>query len=153
MNFIAQNKELEMMNIYLKGLSKKLQENYNNKGKYLSLGKTPYILWAESAFAWGIFYVTRIKIIPFKIGIILLILGLVGFTVLAIDYLDILKDFKIPVISKKRFLKKNINNLKIILYGFNLDLNDVILNSKTLEIKFNKKSIAKLKPFKESLNK
>ena len=114
MNFIAQNKELEMMNIYLKGLSKKLQENYNNKGKYLSLGKTPYILWAESAFAWGIFYVTRIKIIPFKIGIILLILGLVGFTVLAIDYLDILKDFKIPVISKKRFLKKNINNLKIV---------------------------------------
>lgn len=149
MNFIARNEELEMMNNYLKGVSKRLQENYDNQGKYLFLGKTPYILWAESAFAWGIFYVIQVKIIPFKVGIILLILGLVGLTVLAIDYLDLLKDFKIPVISKKRFLKKEINDLKIILYGFNLDLNDVILNPKTLEITFNEKSVAKLNHLKK----
>ena len=149
MNFIARNEELEMMNNYLKGVSKRLQENYDNQGKYLFLGKTPYILWAESAFAWGIFYVIQVKIIPFKVGIILLILGLVGLTVLAIDYLDLLKDFKIPVISKKRFLKKEINDLKIILYGFNLDINDVILNPKTLEITFNEKSVAKLNHLKK----
>lgn len=149
MNFIARNEELEMMNNYLKGLSKRLQENYNTQGKYLYLGKTPYVLWAESAFAWGIFYVIHVKIIPFNVGIILLILGLVGFTVLAIDYLDLLKDFKIPVVSKKRFLKKEINDLKIILYGFNLDLNDVILNPKTLEITFNEKSVAKLNHLKK----
>ena len=149
MNFIARNEELEMMNNYLKGVSKRLQENYDNQGKYLFLGKTPYILLAESAFAWGIFYVIQVKIIPFKVGIILLILGLVGFTVLAIDYLDLLKDFKIPVISKKRFLKKEINDLKIILYGFNLYLNDVILNPKTLEITFNEKSVAKLNHLKK----
>lgn len=149
MNFIARNEELEMMNNYLKGLSKGLQENYENQGKYLFLGKTPYILLSESAFACGIFYVTLIKIIPFEVGMILLILGLVGFSVLAIDYLDILKDFKIPVISKKRFLKKEFNDLKVILYGFNLDLNDVILNPKTLEITFNEKSVAKLKSLKK----
>lgn len=149
MNFIARNEELEMMNNYLKGVSKRLQENYDNQGKYLFLGKTPYILWAESAFAWGIFYVIQVKIIPFKVGIILLILGLVGLTVLAIDYLYLLKDFKIPVISKKRFLKKEINDLKIILYGFNLDINDVILNPKTLEITFNEKSVAKLNHLKK----
>ena len=149
MNFIARNEELEMMNNYLKGLSKRLQENYDTQGKYLYLGKTPYVLWVESAFAWGIFYVIHVKIIPFNVGIILLILGLVGFTVLAIDYLDLLKDFKIPVVSKKRFLKKEINDLKIILYGFNLDLNDVILNPKTLEITFNEKSVAKLNHLKK----
>lgn len=137
MNYIVQDSKFKTIESYLENLSNRFQETYDEKGKYLFIGNIFYIMLTEAIVSFFLCYVMIIKLIPIAITMFLLIYELVLFSYLAIYREDVLKKAKIPIISKKRFLKKNRNNIKSILYAFNLTLEDVIVNSKTLEIKLN----------------
>ena len=63
----------------------------------------------------------------------------------------IIPRFKLPIVSKKNFLKQNKSLLIIKLNNYNLNLDDVIIDSKNLEISLNKddyKSMKRLKMLK-----
>ena len=63
----------------------------------------------------------------------------------------IIPRFKLPIVSKKSFLKQSKSLLTTKLNNYNLNLDDVIIDSKNLEISLNKddyKSMKKLKMLK-----
>ena len=79
---------------------------------------------------------------------IFLFIASVNFT---ISY--IIPRFKLPIVSKKSFLKQNKSLLTTKLNNYNLNLDDVIIDSKNLEISLNKddhKSMKKLKMLKRA---
>lgn len=61
--------------------------------------------------------------------------------------------FKLPIVSKKSFLKQNKSLVLTKLNNYNLDFEDVVIDSKNLEIFLNKdnhKSMKKLKMLKRT---
>ena len=61
--------------------------------------------------------------------------------------------FKLPIVSKKSFLKQNKPLLITKLNNYNLDFEDIVIDSKKLEILLNKddhKSMKKLKMLKRA---
>ena len=65
----------------------------------------------------------------------------------------IIPRFKLPIVSKKSFLKQNKSLLTTKLNNYNLNLEDVIIDTKKLEISLNKdshKSMKKLKMLKRA---
>ena len=65
----------------------------------------------------------------------------------------IIPRFKLPIVSKKSFLKQSKSLLTTKLNNYNLDFEDVVIDSKNLEISLNKdnhKSMKKLKMLKRA---
>lgn len=65
----------------------------------------------------------------------------------------IIPRFKLPIVSKKSFLKQNKSLLITKLNNYNLNLEDIIIDSKNLEISLNKdnhKSMKRLKMLKRT---
>lgn len=138
-NYIAQNKELENAETYLKTLSNHLKEVYEERGKYFFVGRLSYLMTAEVIVSFLLLGVMITKSVPLVFGVYFLFLTIYFFTGLALYGKNILEKAKLPIISKKRFLKdflkRNSRDLEADLYSLNLTAYDLIIDDKNLEIK------------------
>ena len=138
-NYIAQNKELENAETYLKTLSNHLKEVYEERGKYFFVGRLSYLMTAEVIVSFLLLGVMITKSVPLVFVVYFLFLTIYFFTGLALYGKNILEKAKLPIISKKRFLKdflkRNSRDLEADLYSLNLTAYDLIIDDKNLEIK------------------
>ena len=157
-NYITDNQELEEFEKYLKSLSKELQTKYKEEGKYLYMRTVTRMVTAILypivfvflflyllAFMQPLSAMTNILLIVLDVS---LFIASVNFT---ISY--IMPRFKLPIISKKSFLQQNKSLVLTKLNNCNLDFEDVVIDSKNLEIFLNKdnhKSMKKLKMLKRT---
>ena len=141
MNYIAQNEELERAETYLKNLSNHLKETYEERGKYLFVGRLSYLMTAEVFVSFLLLGVMITKSVPLLFAVYFLFLTIYFFTGLALYGKNILKKAKLPIISKKRFLKdflkRNSRDLEADLYSLNLTFYDLVIDYINLEIKLN----------------
>lgn len=141
MNYIVKNQELEKAENYLKNLSNHLKETYEERGKYLFVGKLSYLMTAEGFVSFFLLGVMIAKSVPLVIATTLLFFTIYFFTGLALYGENILKKAKLPIVSKKRFLKdflkRNSRDLEADLYSLNLTFYDLVIDYTNLEIKLN----------------
>ena len=141
MNYIVKNQELERAESYLKNLSNHLKETYEERGKYLFVGRLSYIMTAEVFVSFLLLGVMITKSVPLLFAVYFLFLTIYFFTGLALYGKNILKKAKLPIISKKRFLKdflkRNSRDLEADLYSLNLTFYDLVIDYINLEIKLN----------------
>ena len=139
MNYIVKNQELERAESYLKNLSNHLKEIYEERGKYLFVGRLSYLMTAEVFVSFLLLGVMITKSVPLVFVVYFLFLTIYFFTGLALYGKNILEKAKLPIISKKRFLKdflkRNSRDLEADLYSLNLTSYDLIIDDKNLEIK------------------
>ena len=139
MNYIVKNQELERAESYLKNLSNHLKETYEERGKYLFVGRLSYLMTAEVFVSFLLLGVMITKSVPLLFAVYFLFLTIYFFTGLALYGKNILEKAKLPIISKKRFLKdflkRNSRDLEADLYSLNLTAYDLIIDDKNLEIK------------------
>ena len=105
MDYIAQNKELERAETYLKNLSNHLKEDYEERGKYFFVGRLSYLMTAEVIVSFLLLGIMIAKSVPIAIAIILFLFTIAFFTSLALYGEDILKNAKLPIVSKKTILR------------------------------------------------
>ena len=139
MNYIVKNQELERAESYLKNLSDYLKETYEERGKYFFVGRLSYLMTAEVFVSFLLLGVMITKSVPLVFVVYFLFLTIYFFTGLALYGKNILEKAKLPIISKKRFLKdflkRNSRDLEADLYSLNLTAYDLIIDDKNLEIK------------------
>lgn len=158
MNYITDNQELEEFEKYLKILSKELQTKYKEEGKYLymrTVTKTVTAILYPIVFIFLFLYLLAfMQPLSAITNIILIVLDIflfiasVNFT---ISY--IMSRFKLPIVSKKNFLKQNKSLVLTKLNNYNLNFEDVNIDYKNLEILLNKdnhNSMKKLKRLKRT---
>lgn len=142
MNYIAQNKELEQAETYLKNLSNHLKEVYEERGKYFFVGRLSYIMTAEVIVSFLLLGIMIAKSVPIAIALILFLFTIAFFTSLALYGEGILKKAKLPIVSKKQFLEQFFKQydfeLRADFKSLNLTAYDVIIDDKNLEIKLNR---------------
>ena len=157
-NYITDNQELEEFENYLKNISNELQTKYKEEGKYLymrTVTKTVTAILYPIIFVFLFLYLLAfMQPLSAMTNIILIVLDIflfiasVNFT---ISY--IMPRFKLPIVSKKSFLQQNKSLVLTKLNNCNLDFEDVVIDSKNLEIFLNKdnhKSMKKLKMLKRT---
>ena len=154
-NYITDNQELVEFENYLKILSKELQTKYK-EGKYLymrTVTKTVTAILYPIIFVFLFLYLLAfMQPLSAMMNILLIVLDIflfiasVNFT---ISY--IIPRFKLPIVSKKSFLKQNKSLVLTKLNNYNLNFEDVNIDYKNLEILLNKdnhNSMKKLKRLK-----
>lgn len=147
MNHITYNREQAMIENYFKNLSNNLQEAYEEEGKYLYLGNL-FHLALTYIFVGLLTLVILLKTnVATPIGVLVLTTEALFFLILFYCE-DIFKNIKLPIISKKQFLKNNRVNLNRKLFFLNLSSDEVIIDSKKLEIKLNYESPTLLEKMK-----
>ena len=141
MNYIVKNQELERAESYLKNLSNHLKETYEERGKYLFVGRLSYLMTAEVFVSFLLLGVMIAKTVPLVITTVLLFFTIYFFTGLALYGENILEKAKLPIISKKRFLKnflkRNSLYLQFDLDSLNLTFYDLVIDDANLEIRLN----------------
>lgn len=141
MNYIVKNQELERAESYLKNLSNHLKETYKERGKYLFVGRLSYLMTAEVFVSFLLLGVMIAKSVPLVISTALLFFTIYFFTGLALYGENILEKAKLPIISKKRFLKnflkRNSLDLQSDLDSLNLTFYDLVIDNTNLEIRLN----------------
>ena len=141
MNYIVKNQELERAESYLKNLSNHLKETYEERGKYLFVGRLSYLMTAEVFVSFLLLGVMIAKTVPLVITTVLLFFTIYFFTGLALYGENILEKAKLPIISKKRFLKnflkRNSLYLQPDLDSLNLTFYDLVIDDANLEIRLN----------------
>ena len=157
-NYITDNQELVEFENYLKSLSNELQTKYKEEGKYLymrTVTKTVTAILYPIVFVFLFLYLLAfLQPLSAMTNIILIVLDIflfiasVNFT---ISY--IIPRFKLPIVSKKSFLKQNKSLVLTKLNNYNLNFEDVNIDYKNLEILLNKdnhNSMKKLKRLKRT---
>ena len=157
-NYITDNQELEEFENYLKNISNELQTKYKEEGKYLymrTVTKTVTAILYPIIFVFLFLYLLAfMQPLSAITNILLIILDIFLFIAsvnLTTSY--IMPRFKLPIVSKKSFLKQNKSLLITKLNNYNFDFEDVVIDSKNLEIFLNKdnhKSMKKLKMLKRT---
>ena len=155
-NYITDNQELEEFENYLKNISNELQTKYKEEGKYLymrTVTKTVTAILYPIIFVFLFLYLLAfMQPLSAMMNILLIVLDIflfiasVNFT---ISY--IIPRFKLPIVSKKSFLKQNKSLVLTKLNNYNLNFEDVNIDYKNLEILLNKdnhNSMKKLKRLK-----
>ena len=141
MNYIVKNQELERAESYLKNLSNHLKETYEERGKYLFVGRLSYLMTAEVFVSFLLLGVMIAKTVPLVITTVLLFFTIYFFTGLALYGENILEKAKLPIISKKRFLKnflkRNSLYLQSDLDSLNFTFYDLVIDDANLEIRLN----------------
>ncbi len=141
MNYIVKNQELERAESYLKNLSDYLKEFYEERGKYFFVGRLSYLMTAEVIVSFLLLGVMITKSVPLVFAVYFLFLTIYFFTGLALYGKNILEKAKLPIISKKRFLKdflkRNSRDLEADLYSLNLTFYDLVIDDNNLEIRLN----------------
>lgn len=157
-NYITDNQELEEFENYLKNISNELQTKYKEEGKYLymrTVTKTVTAILYPIIFVFLFLYLLAfMQPLSAIMNILLIILDISLFIAsvnLTTSY--IIPRFKLPIVSKKSFLKQNKSLLTTKLNNYNLDFEDIVIDSKKLEILLNKdnhNSMKKLKMLKRA---
>jgi hypothetical protein len=152
-NYITDNQELVEFENYLKSLSNELQTKYKEEGKYLYMRtviKTVTAILYPIVFVFLFLYLLAfLQPLSAMTNIILIVLDIflfiasVNFT---ISY--IIPRFKLPIVSKKSFLQQNKSLLTTKLNNYNLDFEDIVIDSKNLEISLNKDNHNSMKRLK-----
>ena len=152
-NYITDNQELVEFENYLKTLSNELQTKYKEEGKYLymrTVTKTVTAILYPIVFVFLFLYLLAfLQPLSAMTNIILIVLDIflfiasVNFT---ISY--IIPRFKLPIVSKKSFLQQNKSLLTTKLNNYNLDFEDIVIDSKNLEISLNKDNHNSMKRLK-----
>jgi hypothetical protein len=152
-NYITDNQELVEFENYLKSLSNELQTKYKEEGKYLYMStvtKTVTAILYPIVFVFLFLYLLAfLQPLSAMTNIILIVLDIflfiasVNFT---ISY--IIPRFKLPIVSKKSFLQQNKSLLTTKLNNYNLDFEDIVIDSKNLEISLNKDNHNSMKRLK-----
>lgn len=152
-NYITNNQELVEFENYLKSLSNELQTKYKEEGKYLymrTVTKTVTAILYPIVFVFLFLYLLAfLQPLSAMTNIILIVLDIflfiasVNFT---ISY--IIPRFKLPIVSKKSFLQQNKSLLTTKLNNYNLDFEDIVIDSKNLEISLNKDNHNSMKRLK-----
>ena len=141
MNYIVKNQELERAESYFKNLSDYLKETYEERDKYFFVGRLSYLMTAEVFASFLLLSVMITKSVPLLFAVYFHFLTIYFFTGLALYGENILKKAKLPIISKKRFLKdflkRNSRDLEADLYSLNLTFYDLVIDYTNLEIKLN----------------
>lgn len=152
-NYITDNQELVEFENYLKSLSNELQTKYKEEGKYLymrTVTKTVTAILYPIVFVFLFLYLLAfLQPLSAMTNIILIVLDIflfiasVNFT---ISY--IIPRFKLPIVSKKSFLQQNKSLLTTKLNNYNLDFENIVIDSKNLEISLNKDNHNSMKRLK-----
>lgn len=152
-NYITDNQELVEFENYLKSLSNELQTKYKEEGKYLymrTVTKTVTAILYPIVFVFLFLYLLAfLQPLSAMTNIILIVLDIflfiasVNFT---ISY--IIPRFKLPIVSKKSFLQQNKSLLTTKLNNYNSDFEDIVIDSKNLEISLNKDNHNSMKRLK-----
>lgn len=152
-NYITDNQELVEFENYLKSLSNELQTKYKEEGKYLymrTVTKTVTAILYPIVFVFLFLYLLAfLQPLSAMTNIILIVLDIflfiasVNFT---ISY--IIPRFKLPIVSKKSFLQQNKSLLTTKLNNYNLDFEDIVIDSKNLKISLNKDNHNSMKRLK-----
>ena len=152
-NYITDNQELVEFENYLKSLSNELQTKYKEEGKYLymrTVTKTVTAILYPIVFVFLFLYLLAfLQPLSAMTNLILIVLDIflfiasVNFT---ISY--IIPRFKLPIVSKKSFLQQNKSLLTTKLNNYNLDFEDIVIDSKNLEISLNKDNHNSMKRLK-----
>ena len=157
-NYITDNQELEEFENYLKILSKELQTEYKEEDKYLymrAVTKTITAILYPIVFVFLFLYLLAFMQPLSAITNILLIILDISLFIASVNFTTsyIIPRFKLPIVSKKSFLKQSKSLLTTKLNNYNLDFEDVVIDSKNLEISLNKddhKSMKKIKMLKRA---
>ena len=145
-NHIVYNEELAIFENELKSLSNLLQETYEDRGKYLFFNGLLSLLFV-TIFVIFLTLIISIKMnVPESITILIFMIETIIYII--VSGKDALKNAKLPIISKKQFLKNNSVNLNRKLFFLNLSSDEVIIDSKKLEIKLNYESPTLLEKMK-----
>jgi len=137
MNYIVKNQELERAESYLKNLSDYLKETYEERGKYFFVGRLSYLMVAEVFVSFLLLGAMITKSVPLLFAVYFLFLTIYFFTGLALYGKNILKKAKLPIISKKHFLKDFLKRNRSDLGSLNLTVYDLVIDYTNLEIKLN----------------
>lgn len=141
MNYIVKNQELERAESYLKNLSNHLKETYEERGKYLFVGRLSHLMTTEVFVSFLLLGVMITKSVPLLFAVYFLFLTIYFFTGLALYGENILNKAKLPIVSKKHFLKdflkRNSRDLEADLHSLNLTFYDLVIDYTNLEIKLN----------------
>ncbi len=158
-NYITDNQELEEFEKYLKSLSNELKTKYKEEGKYLymrTVTKTVTAILYPIIFVFLFLYLLAfMQPLSAMMNILLIVLDIFLF-IASVNFTTsyIMPRFiKLPIISKKSFLQQNKSLVLTKLNNYNLDFDDVVIDSKNLEIFLNKdnhKSMKKLKMLKRT---
>jgi len=134
-------KVIDMLESYLKNLSDYLKETYEERGKYFFVGRLSYLMVAEVFVSFLLLGAMITKSVPLLFAVYFLFLTIYFFTGLALYGKNILKKAKLPIISKKHFLKdflkRNSRDLQSDLGSLNLTVYDLVIDYTNLEIKLN----------------
>lgn len=157
-NYITDNQELEEFEKYLTILSKELQTKYKEEGKYLymrTVTKTVAAILYPIIFVFLFLYLLAfMQPLSAMMNILLIVLDIFLF-IASVNFTTsyIMPRFKLPIVSKKSFLKQNKSLVLNKLNNYNLNFDDVIIDYKNLEILLNKdnhNSMKKLKMLKRA---
>ena len=150
MNYIVKNQELERAESYLKNLSNHLKETYEERGKYLFVGRLSYLMTAEVFVSFLLLGVMIAKTVPLVITTVLLFFTIYFFTGLALYGENILEKAKLPIISKSRFLNNHLLKIKSdLLIRYSLEFQYISIDYDKIEFHLNQKAFAKFKNIKK----
>lgn len=138
MNYISYNEELKEIENKLKELTEKYQQDYAERGKYIK-SKTAQatILYLNYILTLVIF----IKLDDLSRIICVAIYGLIVSFVLIFG-----KKIKLPIVSKKSYVKKIYPKLKFDLNSnYNLDIQNIAIDYDKIEFSLNQKDLSKLR--------
>lgn len=138
MNYISYNEELKEIENKLKELTEKYQQDYAERGKYIK-SKTAQatILCLNYILTLVIF----IKLDDLSRIICVAIYGLIVSFVLIFG-----KNIKLPIVSKKSYVKKVYPKLKFDLKSnYNLDIQNIAIDYDKIEFRLNQKDLSKLR--------
>lgn len=138
MNYISYNEELKEIENKLKELTEKYQQDYAESGKYIK-SKTAQatILCLNYILTLVIF----IKLDDLSRIICVAIYGLIVSFVLIFG-----KNIKLPIVSKKSYVKKVYPKLKFDLKSnYNLDIQNIAIDYDKIEFSLNQKDLSKLR--------
>lgn len=138
MNYISYNEELKEIENKLKELTEKYQQDYAERGKYIK-SKTAQatILYLNYILTLVIF----IKLDDLSRIICVAIYGLIVSFVLIFG-----KNIKLPIVSKKSYVKKVYPKLKFDLKSnYNLDIQNIAIDYDKIEFSLNQKDLSKLR--------
>ena len=138
MNYISYNEESKEIENKLKELTEKYQQDYAERGKYIK-SKTAQatILYLNYILTLVIF----IKLDDLNRIICVAIYGLIVSFVLIFG-----KNIKLPIVSKKSYVKKVYPKLKFDLKSnYNLDIQNIAIDYDKIEFSLNQKDLSKLR--------
>lgn len=138
MNYISYNEELKEIENKLKELTEKYQQDYAERGKYIkSKAAQATILYLNYILTLVIF----IKLDDLSRIICVAIYGLIVSFVLIFG-----KNIKLPIVSKKSYVKKVYPKLKFDLKSnYNLDIQNIAIDYDKIEFSLNQKDLSKLR--------